>query len=40
VSTKIQKKNAKKAEAKKEAKAAEEADRQRRLAMHKRDLER
>ncbi|KAK1927407.1 hypothetical protein DB88DRAFT_29946 [Papiliotrema laurentii] len=40
VSTKIQKKNAKKAEAKKAARAAEEADRQRRLAMHRRDLER
>lgn len=40
VSTKIQRKNAKKAEAKKAAKAIEEQDRQRRLAAHKRDLER
>ena len=39
VSTKTQRKNAKKAETKKAAKAVEEADRQRRLAMHKRDLE-
>ena len=39
VSTKLQKKNAKKSEAKKAAKVAEEADRQRRLAMHKRDIE-
>ncbi|WVQ94720.1 hypothetical protein IAU59_001800 [Kwoniella sp. CBS 9459] len=38
--TRIQKKNAKKAEAKKAARAAEEADRQRRLQMHKKDLER
>lgn len=39
VSTKIQRKNAKKSEAKKAAKAADEADRQRRLAVHKRDIE-
>ncbi|WVF66898.1 hypothetical protein IAT40_001641 [Kwoniella sp. CBS 6097] len=38
--TRIQKKNAKKADAKKAARAAEEADRQRRLQMHKKDLER
>ncbi|ORX36489.1 hypothetical protein BD324DRAFT_629036 [Kockovaella imperatae] len=40
VSTKTQRKNAKKSEAKKAARAAEEEDRQRRLAMHKRDLQR
>lgn len=38
--TKLQRKNQKKAEAKKAARAEEEADRLRRLAMHKRDLER
>lgn len=38
--TKLQRKNQKKAEMKKAAKEAEEADRLRRLAMHKRDLER
>ncbi|KAL7419658.1 hypothetical protein Q5752_005572 [Cryptotrichosporon argae] len=38
--TKVQRKNAKKAEAKRAARAADEADRQRRLAMHKRELER
>ena len=40
VSTKIQRKNAKRAEAKKAAKALEEEDRLRRLAMHRKDLER
>ncbi|GFZ42712.1 hypothetical protein JCM24511_00429 [Saitozyma sp. JCM 24511] len=40
VESKIQRKNAKRAEAKRESKAAEEAERQRRLAMHRRDLER
>ena len=39
ISTKVQRKNAKKAEAKKAAKAADEADRLRRLAMHKKELE-
>jgi hypothetical protein len=38
--TKIQRKNQKKNEVKKAAKADAEADRLRRLAMHKRDLER
>lgn len=38
--TKLQRKNQKKAEAKKVAKADEEADRLRRLAMHKKNLER
>ncbi len=38
--TKIQRKNQKKAEMKRAAKEAEEADRLRRLAAHKRDLER
>lgn len=37
--TRIQRKNAKRNEAKKAAKEAEEAERQRRLRMHKRDLE-
>jgi len=40
VSTKLQKKNAKKAETKKAAKAADEAERQKRLNMHKRAIER
>ena len=39
IATKLQKKNAKKADAKKAAKAADEADRQRRLATHKKDIE-
>lgn len=38
--TKIQRKNAKKAEVKKAQREAEEADRLRRLTSHKRDLER
>lgn len=40
VATKLQKKNAKKSEANKAAKAEEETERLGRLAMHKKDLER